>query len=52
MPVVDKESFSPLTASHILMNKAQAALWLYEAGYGMREIAKVVDLPGLVKEED
>jgi hypothetical protein len=43
-----KDFLSPLTDSHILMNKAQAALWLVTAGYGMREIANVVGLPGLL----
>lgn len=43
-----EDFLSPLTQSHILMNKAQAALWLYQAGFDTREIAKVVELPGLL----
>jgi hypothetical protein len=43
-----EDFLSPLTQSHILMNKAQAALWLWQSGYDLREIAKVVELPGLL----
>lgn len=37
-----------LTETHILMNKAQAALWLQQAGYELKEVAAVVGLPNLL----
>lgn len=40
-----EDSLSPLTQSHVLMNKAQAALWLNQAGFNHDEVVAIVGFP-------
>lgn len=46
-----RDSISPLTESHILMNKAQSAAWLHQAGFNHDEIVAIVGFPAPADEE-